>query len=319
MKMVLTLLAAVASLAGVATWQESRERVDVSARSFAWGSPGAAPAGRVPDEMVLVPGGRYLIGDAHQAETPVRRVDIGPFLIDRHEVTNRQFEMFVRATGYVTAAEREGGAWVYRGGENDWKKIAGANWRRPLGSASSVDSAKDHPVVAVTWDDASAYARWARKRLPTEVEWEVAARGAESASSKHEDNDPSRDASANVWQGTWPQKNEVTDGFFYTAPAGSFPPNRLGLHDMIGNVWEWTADWYDDGSPVPTMKIARGGSWFCSSNYCGAFRPGFRGKSPARSAFNNVGFRCASDVPTATQSARSTQSTGVPVRLQGDR
>lgn len=303
MKVMLTCVAAVASLAGIATWQESRERVDISARSIPWGSPDAAAPKQLPGKMILVPGGKYLIGDAHELDAPVRRVEIAPFLVDRHEVTNRQFQQFVRATGYVTSAEREGGAWVYRGGESDWKRIAGANWRSPLGPGSSIESAMDHPVVAVTWDDASAYARWAGKRLPTEVEWEVAARGGEAQAAGHDVVNPSRDASANVWQGTWPKKNDLTDGFFYTAPAGSFAPNRLGLYDMIGNVWEWTADWYSDGSHPPTLKVARGGSWFCSSNYCSAFRPGFRGKSPAGHAFNNVGFRCASDVPAPVQSA----------------
>ncbi|HVS32321.1 MAG TPA: formylglycine-generating enzyme family protein [Thermoanaerobaculia bacterium] len=303
MKVVLTVVAAVVSLAGIATLQESRERVDLSAGSIPWASPNAAAPNPISNEMILVPGGRYRIGDAHEADAPIRSVEIAPFLIDRYEVTNRQFQKFVRATGYVTLAEREGGAWVYRGGERDWKRIAGANWRRPLGPGRSIDAAMDHPVVAVTWDDASAYARWAGKRLLTEAEWEVAARGAESSADGHHDADPSRDASANVWQGTWPKKNEVADGFFYTAPAGSFAPNRLGVHDMIGNVWEWTADWYDDGSQPPTMKVARGGSWFCSSNYCSAFRPGFRGKSPAGHAFNNVGFRCARDIPGPVQSA----------------
>lgn len=295
MKVVLTSLAAVASLAGIAAWQESRARVDVSARSIPWGSPGAAAPKEISGEMILVPGGKYRIGDAHEADAPVRSVEIAPFLLDRHEVTNRQFQEFVRATGYATSAERERGAWVYRGGESEWRRIAGANWRRPLGPASSIVAAMDHPVVAVTWDDASAYARWAGKRLPTEVEWEVGARGGEWPAAGHHDANPSRDASANVWQGTWPKKNELADGFFYTAPAGSFAPNGLGLYDMIGNVWEWTADWYDDGSQAPTMKVARGGSWFCSANYCSAFRPGFRGKSPAGHAFNNVGFRCALD------------------------
>lgn len=302
MKTFVTLAAAVAALSGVAMWQESRERPGLSARLITWGSPGVPAPNIVAGDMILVPAGTYTIGDAHESDAPVRRLHVGPFLIDRHEVTNRQFEQFVRATGHVTAAEREGGAWVYRGGQSDWKWVAGADWRHPLGPGSSLESALDHPVVAVTWNDASAYARWAGKRLPTEVEWEVAARGGESPAAEHEAN-PSRDASANVWQGTWPKENALTDGFFYTAPAGSFAPNRLGLHDMIGNVWEWTEDWYGDASAARTMKVARGGSWFCSANYCSAFRPGFRGKSPAGHAFNNVGFRCASDVPVRVQSA----------------
>ncbi|HEY3054612.1 MAG TPA: SUMF1/EgtB/PvdO family nonheme iron enzyme [Thermoanaerobaculia bacterium] len=218
----------------------------------------------IDDGMVLVPG--------------------SDFLIDRLEVTNRQFEAFTRATRYVTTAEREGGGWVYRGGEPDWEYVRGASWRHPLGPRSSITAAVNHPVVLVSWHDATAYASWAGRRLPREAEWELAARG--------ETSDPSRDASANVWQGTWPRKNALRDRFFYTAPVGSFAPNTLGLYDMIGNVWEWTSDWYDDDRQE---RVALGGSWFCSANYCGGYRPGFRGKSPPGRAFNNLGFRCAKD------------------------
>lgn len=244
--------------------------------------------------MVLVQDGEYVIGDAHQEDAPIRHVRVQRFLIDRHEVTNRQFAAFATATGHETDAEREGGAWVYRGGEADWQYVRGADWRHPLGPDSSIAKAMEHPVVAVTWHDATAYASWAGKRLPTEAEWEVAARAGQPASSGALAN-PAHDGSANVWQGTWPRKNEMVDGFFYTAPVGSFQPNAIGIFDTIGNVWEWTADWYREGSSgePPSLRVAKGGSWFCSSSYCSAFRPGFRGKSPPTHAFNNVGFRCA--------------------------
>lgn len=309
MKLLLAFAAAVTGLAALAYWQESRAEVEVSPAALQWASASAAsPIQAVGlGEMVLVPAGEYEIGDSHQAEAPIRRVTLEPFLIDRHEVTNRQFADFVSDTGYVTAAEREGGAWVYRGGEADWKWVRGADWRHPLGAGSSIEQAMDHPVVLVTWHDATAYADWAGKRLPTEAEWEVAARaGLPAGESANAHSDPSRDGSANVWQGRWPQKNERIDGFFYTAPVGSFDANALGVYDMIGNVWEWTADWYQVGDRSPTLRVARGGSWFCSSSYCSAFRPGFRGKSPPERAFNNVGFRCARDVhqPTKSASAR---------------
>lgn len=293
MKLAFTFVAALATLAVAAIWQESRSAIDPSARSIRWGS--SSPTTRaIADDMLLIPKGEYVVGDPDEDDAALRRVRIERFLMDRHEVTNRQFADFVAATGHVTDAERENGAWVYRGGESDWKRVRDADWRHPLGRGSSIAEAMDHPVVAVTWNDAAAYAAWAAKRLPSEVEWEVAARAGRSTNATSGSN-PARDGSANVWQGSWPQKNEMVDGFFYTAPVGSFRPNALGLHDMIGNVWEWTADWY--GHPArsepPTMRVAKGGSWFCSSNYCAAFRPGFRGKSPPSHAFNNVGFRCA--------------------------
>lgn len=296
MKLAVTFAAATAALAGIAFWQESRPAADVSARAIRWGSTEAPPSPRIADDMVSVAGGEYIVGDARENDAPIRRVRIGAFLIDRHEVTNRQFAAFVAATGHVTGAEHDGGAWVYRGGEADWQWIRGADWQHPLGPDSSIAGATDHPVVAVTWEDASAYAAWAGKRLPSEAEWEVAARAGlpADAAGSHAPN-PARDGSANVWQGTWPRKNEMVDRFFYTAPVGSFIPNALGLYDTIGNVWEWTADPYSEepGREARGFRVAKGGSWFCSSNYCGAFRPGFRGKSPPFHAFNNVGFRCA--------------------------
>ena len=269
--------------------------------------------------MVLVPAGEYLVGDDSPnpaKDAPRRRVSLNDFLIDRHEVTNRQFARFVEATGYLTTAEREGGAWLYRAGEKDWTHVRGADWRHPLGAGSSIEGAADHPVVLVSWYDAQAYAEWADKRLPSEWEWEVAARGGGAHSGSgapgHPPPDPAIDASANVWQGHWPRKNRLLDGFFYTAPSGSFRPNPLGLYDMIGNVWEWTADRY---SPDDHRRVARGGSWFCSSNYCSAYRPGFRGKSPPGRAFNNVGFRCARDAARpATEAESSADPSGTASR-----
>jgi formylglycine-generating enzyme required for sulfatase activity len=242
--------------------------------------------------MVFVPAGVYTIGDESEeapADAPRRRVQLAAFRIDRHEVTNRQFAEFVRATSYVTTAEREGAAWIYRAGDPDWSYVRGADWKHPLGPGSDTQRASDHPVVLVSWYDANAYAGWAGKRLPAEAEWEVAARGGVPPHFAPRRGNAAP-VGANVWQGRWPQRNTLADGFFYTAPVGSFAPNRIGLYDMIGNVWEWTVDSYDSQQ---TLRVARGGSWFCSANYCSAYREGFRGKSPPDHAFNNVGFRCA--------------------------
>ena len=266
-------IAAIAALSATAVVLERGQSIDPAAAAIRWGE--GAPT-NLSDDMARVPAGTYRIG-----EDASRRITVSDFLIDRHEVTNRQFAEFVEATAHVTTAEREGGGWVFQGGQSDWKYVPGANWRHPLGPASSIDNAWQHPVVLVSWDDANAYAKWAGKRLPTEAEWEIAARA--GAGSLHHSPD------ANYWQGQWPRRNLLTDRFFYTAPAGSFAPSAVGLYDMIGNVWEWTADRYDSTSD---LRVAKGGSWFCSANYCAAYRPGFRGKSPQQRAFNNVGFRC---------------------------
>jgi formylglycine-generating enzyme required for sulfatase activity len=252
--------AALTALSGTAFWLERRPIVDSAAAAVIWG--GGTPTS-VADDMVPVRAG---------------------LLMDRHETTNHEFASFVQATGYRTTAEREGAGWIYRGGSEDWAYTTGADWRHPLGPDSSIDEVALHPVVLVSWFDAVAYASWAGKRLPTEAEWEAAAKPSA----------PATPANANFWQGHWPERNELGDGFFYTAPVGSFPPNRLGLYDMIGNVWEWTADRYDGSSD---LRVAKGGSWFCSRSYCHGYRAEFRGRSPEGRAFNNVGFRCARDAP----------------------
>jgi len=281
MKLTASIFFTVAALATTGFILERHQRPDQAAASIPWGGGGSRI---LRDDMVFVVGGTYVIGD-----DVLRDVRLEPFAIDRHEVTNRQFARFVAATGHRTNAEHQDGGWVYHGGESDWRYVRGANWRHPLGPASSIENAEDHPVVMVSWHDAAAYARWAGKRLPTEAEWEVAARAGVAPERDHEMHMPN----ANFWQGQWPRRNTLQDGFFYTAPVGSFPPNPIGLHDMIGNVWEWTATPFEAGAE--TLRIAKGGSWFCSKNYCSAYRAGFRGKSPASSAFNNVGFRCAGD------------------------
>jgi formylglycine-generating enzyme required for sulfatase activity len=248
------------------------------------------------------------IGD--DDERPVHRVNLSPFHIDATEVTNAEFARFVKDTGYKTDAEKKGSSWVFKKGQKDWAAVEGADWRHPLGPDSNIADQTNHPVVNVSWNDAAAYARWAGKRLPTEAEWEYAARAGREGEIYPWGNQlkPDGKVVANFWQGTWPSDNRMEDRYYYTAPVGSFPPNAFGLYDIIGNVWEWTADWYASdyyrhssakdpkGPESGEQRVARGGSWFCSEGYCGAYRVGFRGKSPPDSGFNNVGFRCAKDV-----------------------
>ncbi len=287
------------------------------------------PTPHVSENMAYVPGGRFLMGlaDGHDDEKAVHEVELKPFLLDRYEVTNRDFAAFVEATGYVTQADSDGYCWCYLEGESDFQTIAGAGWRHPQGPESSIEDRMDHPVVCVSWHDTVAYAKWIRKRLPTEAEWEFAARagspkhfrartdGLSARAAMPQAGGPVGDEvliEANVWQGDFPSKNRLHDGYYYTAPVGRFTANALGLHDMIGNVFEWTADWYSAeyylhaavANPTGPLsgehRVARGGSWFCSSNYCGAYSTHFRGGSPPDHAFNNVGFRCAADLPVAS-------------------
>ena len=304
--------------------------------------------------------------EGYDDEKIIHEVELDAFLIDRHEVTNRQFARFVAATGHRTRSEKDGFCWSYIQGNTDFEALEGADWRHPQGPGSSLNDLQDHPVVCVSWHDAAAYAAWAGKRLPTEAEWEYAARGGSKrhfrarvreidlASGSHHGTDGLSHAQApnnssvspddqgaphskggalshshsatsavadpvpggksdveliqaNVWQGTWPRENRLSDGYYYTAPVGGFSPNAFGIQDMLGNVWEWTADWYSADyygeSPVRNPRgpatgehrVARGGSWFCSANYCGAYSTHYRGASPTDRGFNNVGFRCAAD------------------------
>jgi len=276
-------------------------------------SDALAPA-TVPTDsgMIEVAGGTFQMGNnGHYAdETPVHEVEVGSFLIDATETTNREFAAFVEATNYVTQAEKDGFCWSFLEGGKDFEALAGANWRRPYGPDSSIDDRMDHPVVCVSWEDAAAYAEWAGKRLPTEAEWEYAARAGATGhatalgSGGHE---AKQTVPANIWRGNFPEENLLEDGYFYTAPVGSFAPNDWGIHDMLGNVWEWCADWYGaeyyaqaprvnpQGPDTGQLRVVRGGSWFCSSNYCGAYTTHYRGSSPPSHTFNNVGFRCVKD------------------------
>jgi len=293
-----------------------------------------------PDQpMVWIPGGRYGRGSTEAPDArPVRAVEVDGFWIDRTEVTNAEFARFVAATGYVTTAERAPDPRLYPGADpaslragsvvftpprsdadlnqplSWWSYVPGADWRHPSGPGSSIEGQANHPVVQVCWDDAVAYARWANKRLPTEAEWEYAARGGIDQARYAWGNDltPGGQWQANIWQGRFPTRNTRDDGFAATAPVGSFPPNGFGLRDMAGNVWEWCADWYhpdayangpsknptgpsaslDPDEPGVPKRVQRGGSFLCSDDYCVRYRPGARGKGEPTSAASHTGFRC---------------------------
>jgi len=282
------------------------------------GASSAPPHGgsEPPDGMSLVPAGEFEMGHSggHDDEAPVHRVAVKAFFLGRHEVTNAEFAAFVAATGHRTRAEADGHAWCYIEGEREFRRVEGADWRHPQGPGSDLTGLDEHPVVCVSWHDAKTYARWAGGRLPTEAEWEYAARAgnrghlvADTGSGETPREAAGRTVlAANVWQGTWPDRNLLSDGWFYTAPAGTFPGNAYGVADMLGNVWEWCADWYEPDAytraaageatgsdPMSGKRVARGGSWFCSANYCSAYSTHFRGASPPDRAFNNVGFRIA--------------------------
>src|ERR1700736_1627673 len=227
-------------------------------------------------EMAAIPGGEFLMGSEsfYPEERPVRRVRVAAFHIDRHHVTNDEFARFVDATGYVTVAERPlelsdvpgapvqtfpAGSLVFRqtagpvdlgDSRNWWVYVPGAQWRHPQGPESTLEGLGDHPVVHVAYEDAQAYANWAGKALPTEAEWEFAARGGLEAKAFTwgDELEPNGTIMANTWQGEFPWRNTMRDGYERTSPAGAFPPNGYGLYDMAGNAWEWTCDWYGEGA-----------------------------------------------------------------------
>jgi len=288
--------------------------------------PDASSEVSVPEGMVSVPGGRTTIGieaqrwkqfraeretgprhlfgrDAH----PPFQAKVDPFFLDVHPVTVAQFRDFVDATGYTTQAEKFGNAAVLRSGQ--WRLIDGATWRTPRGPDQPA-APDDHPVTQVSWNDAQAYCEWARKRLPTEVEWEHAARtGQEERRLCLWDgecrNRSDRIEHANTWQGDYPFQNTVEDGYRYTSPVGAFDTTALGLQDMSGNVWEWTASWkrpYEERGTdfQPTSRserVQRGGSFICSE--CGGYFVFARAAATPRTSLFHVGVRCAKDRPDA--------------------
>lgn len=300
------------------------------------------------DGMRWIPGGEFYMGsDEHYPEeAPVHKVHVDGFFMDETPVTNDQFGLFVEDTGYVTFAEIAPRAEDYPGAdisalvagslvfvppcvpvakqiENWWEFLHGANWRHPYGPASNLDGLGAHPVVHVAWCDVEAYAAWANKSLPTEAEWERAARGGLDRQAYAWGNAFTLDGRlmANTWHGQFPNQNLALDGFRRTSPVGSFPANDYGLLDMIGNVWEWTQDWFKRGhdahpgkscctptnprganqeesidaraAGLPTpRKVLKGGSHLCAPNYCQRYRPAARHAHPVDTSTSHIGFRC---------------------------
>jgi sulfatase modifying factor 1 len=323
---------------------------------------------KAPPGTVWIPGGTFLMGtndkESFPNERPAHLVQVQGFWMDEHDVTNAEFSKFVEATGYVTTAERKvdwedlkkelppgtpkpddsalaPGALVFTPTAGPvplddlsawWRWVHGANWRHPEGPESSIKGRENHPVVQVSWHDAVAYAQWAGKRLPTEAEWEFAARG--GLESKRyvwgDEFKPGGKHMANTWQGLFPVGDSGEDGFVGTSPVGSFPANGYGLYDMAGNVWQWCSDWYrvdshieaasknvcrdprgpaescDPGDPYAPKRVVKGGSFLCNPSYCESYRPSARRGTPPDTGSSHTGFRCVisgdnPDLPTRSE------------------
>jgi len=332
--------------------------------------PATGPMLGPPAGMVLIPGGKFLMGSdagyAYGNEKPAHRVEVAPFFLDATPVTNADFAKFVGETGYITVAERpviweelrkqvpagtpkppdevlQPGSLVFRATAgpvdlrdmgNWWQWTHGASWRHPEGPGSTIEGREDHPVVQVAWEDANAYAKWAGKRLPTEAEWEFAARGGLEGAryAWGGEENPDGQFMVNRWTGEFPYRNDASDGFTGTSPVGSFPANGYGLFDMGGNVWNWCSDLYRSdtfadrandqhacsdprgpeamegerpvaGDPSPPTvagaerRVIKGGSFLCHPDYCESYRPSARRGTPPDTGSSHVGFRCAMDAP----------------------
>ncbi len=288
------------------------------------------------DGMIELPGGPFLMGTdspeawAADGEGPVREVRVNPFLIDRTAVTNEAFGHFVRATGYTTDAERFGWSFVFHThlprkyaqrlketnavrGLTWWLAVPGACWKRPEGERSSVKGRENHPATHISWNDAIAYGRWAGKRLPTEAEWEYAARGGlvQKIYPWGDELEPRGRHRCNIWQGRFPDVDTGADGFVGTCPADAYEPNGYGLYCVSGNVWEWCTEWFSPtwhtgagaaardnprGPATGTHKPQRGGSFLCHRSYCNRYRVAARTGNTPDSSTANCGFRCVRDV-----------------------
>ncbi|MEU4426072.1 formylglycine-generating enzyme family protein [Actinoplanes sp. NPDC024001] len=280
-------------------------------------------SGRHRIEQRPVPAQTFLMGDRHgddrhgDGETPVHEVALPAFRIDATTVTNQDFADFVADSGYVTEAERYGFSAVFHlaiaadpgdimgpaTGAPWWYGVRGADWTRPGGPKSNLDGLRDHPVVHVSWNDAVAYCFWAGRRLPTEAEWECAARGGRAGQRYPWGDEMPADWPCNIWQGRFPQHNEAADGWLTTAPVRSYRPNGYGLWQPVGNVWEWCSDWWDPryyavaqandpaGPQSGSARVMRGGSYLCHDSYCNRYRNAARSANTPDSSTGNIGFR----------------------------
>ncbi len=308
------------------------------------------------DGMVWIPGGSFAMGaadrDGRKDEYPRHQVTVNGFWMDETEVTNQQFAAFVEATGYKTTAERKpdweelkkqlppgtpkpadsllvasslvffasGSPIPLHDASQWWRWTNGADWQHPQGPQSNIKGKENHPVVHISWDDANAYAKWAGKRLPTEAEWEFAARGGmkDKPFTWGDERVTEGKQKANIWQGRFPDDNKQLDGYAGTAPVKTFVPNRYGLYDMAGNVWEWCSDWYheayydtfngkisvnpkgpaashDSQEPGVPKRVVRGGSFLCHDSYCASYRVSARMKTSPDTGLEHTGFRCVKD------------------------
>lgn len=296
----------------------------------------------IKEEMVWIPGGTFQMGSGEFPDSkPIHTVTVSGFYMDEHEVTNEQFEKFVKATGYKTVSEKPLNPKDYPGVPVEklapgsavfvppahkvslnnpmqwWQYLDGADWKHPQGPESTIKGHEREPVTQISYVDAEAYAKWAGKRLPTEAEWEFAARGGKANTKYYWGSElkPAGKWVANIFQGSFPDANSLEDGYKTVAPVKSYKPNAYGLYDMDGNVWEWCQDFYrpdyykkssakdpkgptdsyDPEEPGMAKRVQRGGSFLCSDEYCIRYKAGSRGKGEVTSASNNLGFRCVSN------------------------
>lgn len=292
-------------------------------------APGLQLHPAVADTMIDLPGGEFLMGTdyaeafANDGEGPVRAVTLSPFRIDRFPVTNARFGRFIEETGYRTEAEHFGWSFVFwahipRSRVNElvedtvaaapwWCKVRGATWVSPEGPGSSTHGREQHPVAHVSWNDAQEYCRWSGQRLPTEAEWEYAARGGleQKLYPWGDQLRPKGEHRCNIWQGEFPRHDSAEDGYAGTCPVDAFPANGFGVYSITGNTWEWCADWFDpafhatadrtnpQGPPAGAARVMKGGSFLCHKSYCNRYRVAARSSNTPDSSTANIGFRCA--------------------------